>query len=482
MRHGLFAAVVCLIALFHQPAVAAGQGKPIALHPENGHYFIFNGKPTVLITSGEHYGAVLNGDFDYVRYFQELNSKGLNLTRTFSGVYREVPGSFNIRNNTLAPKDESYVSPWARSGNKYDLSRWNSAYFDRLKAYLRAAADRDVVVEFVLFCTFYEDALWDICPLNQKNNVNNVGRVARNEAHTLKEKPLVDAQLAFVRKVVAELRDFDNLYYEICNEPYFHGVADDWQRLVAQTIVDAEKSFPPDRKHLIARNIANGSTKIDNPDPNVSIFNFHYCHPPDAVAQNYALNKVIAYDETGFRGTGDTVYRNHAWEFVLAGGAVYSHLDYSFTADAEDGSAPVNPPQPGGGGAALRRQLQFLRDFIQAFDFVRMKPDSGIVKSKPQGVTTRVLAEPGKQYALYVSRIVAEKGANGKETGRFSDPAAGKTAPLEANLPAGTYQGEWVHPRTGKRDPARFQSNGTATIETPPFEEDIALRLIAGTR
>jgi hypothetical protein len=483
MRHGLFAAVVSLLAaVLPQPTVAADQGAPIALHPDNGHYFIFDGKPTVLITSGEHYGAVLNSDFDYARYFEELNSKGLNLTRTVSGVYREVPGSFNIKDNTLAPKDESYVSPWARSGNKYDLSRWNPAYFDRLKAYLQSAADRGVVVEFVLFCTFYEDTLWDICPLNHKNNVNNVGRVARNEAHTLKEKPLVAHQLAFVRKVVTELKDFDNLYYEVCNEPYFQGVADDWQRLVAQTIVDAERDFAPSRKHLIARNIANGSTKIDNPDPNVSIFNFHYCHPPDAVSQNYALNKVVAYDETGFRGTGDTVYRTHAWEFILAGGAVYSHLDYSFTPNAEDGSAPVNPPQPGGGGPTLRRQLQVLKDFIHGFDLLRMKPDNGIVKSKPQGVTTRALVEPGKQYALYVSRIVAEKGPNGKETGKFSDPAAGKAARLELDLPAGSYQSEWVHPRTGKRQAAKLQADGKMAIETPPFEEDIALRLTAGNR
>lgn len=27
---------------------------PISLHPDNPHYFLFRGKPTVLITSGEH--------------------------------------------------------------------------------------------------------------------------------------------------------------------------------------------------------------------------------------------------------------------------------------------------------------------------------------------------------------------------------------------------------------------------------------------
>src|SRR5436190_8717975 len=102
--------------------------KPIALHLENPHYFSWRGKPTVLVTSGEHYGAVLNLDFDYKAYLAELQRHGLNNTRTFAGAYREVPGSFDIANNTLAPKDERFISPWMREGNKFDLTRWNPAY------------------------------------------------------------------------------------------------------------------------------------------------------------------------------------------------------------------------------------------------------------------------------------------------------------------------------------------------------------------
>ena len=50
----------------------------------------------MLVTSGEHYGAVLNLDFDFVPYLDELKARGFNLTRLFSGTYREVPGSFKI--------------------------------------------------------------------------------------------------------------------------------------------------------------------------------------------------------------------------------------------------------------------------------------------------------------------------------------------------------------------------------------------------
>ncbi len=46
--------------------VFAQETKPIRLHPDNPHYFLFRGKPTILITSAEHYGAVLNPNFDYL--------------------------------------------------------------------------------------------------------------------------------------------------------------------------------------------------------------------------------------------------------------------------------------------------------------------------------------------------------------------------------------------------------------------------------
>src|SRR5262245_40429924 len=49
--------------------------EPLKLHPANPHYFLFRGKPTVLITSGEHYGAVLNSDFDYKVYLDTLQKE-----------------------------------------------------------------------------------------------------------------------------------------------------------------------------------------------------------------------------------------------------------------------------------------------------------------------------------------------------------------------------------------------------------------------
>lgn len=458
---------VLVLSLAATLSLAAGSFKPIALHPDNPHYFLFRGKPTILITSAEHYGAVLNLDFDYIPYLNELRARRFNLTRTFAGAYREVAGSFKIANNTLAPvARDRYICPWARSstpgavdgGSKFDLNKWNDAYFRRLKDFVAQAGKRGVVVELVLFCTFYEDRLWDLSPMNAKNNTNGVGAVTREQVYALKEDALTAVQDAMVRKIVGELRDFDNVYYEICNEPYFAGVTLDWQNHIASTIVSAEASFPS--KHLIAQNIANKGAVVANPNPAVSIFNFHYASPPDTVKQNHGLNKVIAFDESGFRRTADLPYRTEAWAFVLAGGAVYDNLDYSYTAAHPDGTAKVTEPTPGGGGPSLRSQLKILRDFIGGFDFIHMRPDTSFIRDLPQGVKAYALVESGKQYAICLQD--------------------GSQVDLKLDIPVGRYRAEWVNTHTGAIDKAQTvnHSGGLLSLVSPKYSEDIALRLL----
>jgi hypothetical protein len=456
-------------------ALLGQAAEPLRLDPDNPRYLHWNGKPAVLITSGEHYGAVLNRAFPFEPYLDELAARGFNLTRTFSGTYREVPGNFKIEANTLAPAPGQFLSPWLKVSapgepDRYDLTKFDPDYFQRLRVFLDAANRRGVVVEYVLFCPLYEDSMWSVSPLNAANNINKVGACPREEVLTLKHRDLVDAQLAFVRKAVAELNAAPNLYFEICNEPYFGGVTLEWQHAVADAIVAAEKDLP--NKHLIAQNIANGSAKVQDPHPAVSIFNFHYAAPPKAVAANAHLNRPIVFDETGFKGNADRVYRRQAWEFLLAGGAGFSHLDYSYTVERPDGTHPIKPSTPGGGGPSFRTQLAALKRLIEGVPFTAMKPVPSI--AAPDGTRLSALVEPGRHYLVYLHRDFDDK--------KPAPPAEPRRDTLSIDLPAGSYAEAWLDPITGTlAGMTGFRHDGgPKTFTTPPFAEDTALKLVGG--
>jgi hypothetical protein len=306
--------------------------------------------------------------------------------------------------------------------------------------------------------------------MNAAANVNGVGGCPRTEVFTLEHDDLTRTQLAVTRKIVAELRDFDNLYYEVCNEPYFQNVTLPWQERIAETIVASEKDFP--HRHLISLNVANGRAKVERPHPAISIFNFHYCVPPDVVAMNFGLRRVIGENETGFRGRHDALYRTEGWDFLMAGGALYNNLDYSFTADAPDGTFG-DYKSPGGGSPALRRQLGILKRFFEGMGFVKMRPDSAIVRKVSDGLTASALVEPDKTYAVYLHVPLPNKP---------KDLAAHLRkdirAELSLELPAGDYRVEWLNTLSGETAGDVLQhAGGACALKSPTFDNDIALRL-----
>jgi hypothetical protein len=442
---------------------------PLRLHPDNPHYFQFRGKPTVLITSGEHYGAVINLDFDYVAYLDELTRHGFNHTRLFSGTYREIPGSFGIRGNTLAPASQRYAAPWARSdtpgyfdgGNKFDLTRWDEVYFTRLKDFVGCAGQRGIVVEITLFCTMYSEELWKASPMHPANNINGIDNVGRYEVYAFKDDALTQAQVAVTRQIVCQLSPFDNIYYEICNEPYERGgMHSDWQDRIIATIRDAEKSLP--NRHLISLNVAHGSAEITQPHPDVSICNFH-AGKPEAVTRNYGLQRAIGDNETGGSHRDDAAYRIQGWEFIFAGGALFSHLDFSFATNHPRGTL-LDHRGPGGGGPSLRRQLQVLKEFIHGFEFVKMRPDNSVIRDGvPEKGRAWALVEPGRAYAIYLVG---------------SGPAE-----LTAELPEGAYRAEWINTLDGSIEKTEefTHAGGPRRLSSPDFMQDIGLHIKAAS-
>ncbi|MBU1820175.1 MAG: hypothetical protein KKG00_01515 [Bacteroidetes bacterium] len=481
MKQHLF--FVCLLL----GAGMATSAQPLRLLPANPHYFLYKEKPTVIVGSGEHYGAVMNLAFDYERYLNTLQSDGMNNTRLFTGAYYEKPGAFGIEKNTLAPPADKLILPWQKTGNQYDLFRWNEAFFDRLRDFMSKASQRGVIVEITLFSSYY-GAGWAYHPFHGANNVNGTpADLPATRVNTLNNGSIIKFQEAYTRKLVQELNSFDNFYFEIQNEPWAEGkdtvlvwndytkptdlkepgnywkntleiasqASREWHRAVFGWIADEEGRLP--KKHLISHNIANFKLPVLVSDPRIDIYTFHYASP-EAVRLNYGLDKVIGFNETGFAGKDDDTYRRQAWRFMLSGGGLFNHLDYSFSVGSEDGTDLSNNA-PGGGSPALRRYFKILKEYLEALHLPSLQPNDTALRHA-EGAFTYTMKD-NRQWVVYM------------------EPFVDAAATLHLHLPAATYRLDWTDVRTGqiiKTEKVRLSSNAKITTPAGAFDKVVRIR------
>ncbi|GEM_PF-5331914 len=133
-------------------------------------YFLFRGKPLVLVAASEHYGSVVNRRFDFEQYLPEAAGKKQSVTRPFL-LYRELQSARNPC-SPVKPESPDYIAPWPRTGPgkavdgepKYDRDRWNPEYFTRLHRCLSMASKLGIAVELTVFSNTYADKIWALNP------------------------------------------------------------------------------------------------------------------------------------------------------------------------------------------------------------------------------------------------------------------------------------------------------------------------------
>ena len=472
-------------------AVAQLSASPISVYPGNPHYFSIDGAPTILLTSAEHYGAVINSDFDYVPYLDALAGYGLNYTRIYPGALIEPVDKW-IKGNTLGPEPGSLTLPWARStepgyalgGARFDLDKWDPAFFTRLSDFISRAGERGIVVEICFFNAQYDDT-WPLSPWHSGNNIQGTGRGGYNDAQTLADPVLVAREIEYVRKIVQEVNEFDNVILEICDEPIINGTpitaAGEWIRCILNAILETERAMP--KRHLVTQQVEGylGGPCDLSGDPDISLVTTQYVVTAmgdqegglKALTYEYAHDKPIELNETAYYPIwygGDPVAdsRVEAWEFIVGGGAGYNHLNGRFTAANPSGSTPDN--------VRVLTALKNLKRFMEDLDFSRMRADFSFLASwMPPGVFCRGMSEPGKRYALYLHH----SRQNGDGSSYIVTPGA-YTVDLELNIPAGTYTVEWVDPASGRliRSEKVVHKGGTMKLATPVHSIDIALRVL----
>ena len=487
---------------------------PIRIHPHNPKIFEFRGQSRVLITASEHYGAVINRPFRFEAYLADAAEKGITLTRLFM-LFREQQSPSNPY-STCKPESPDYIAPFRRIGHslaldgqlQYDLDQWNPEYFERLHRFLDLASGYGIIVEVVLLSNTYADSVWALNPLNPHINTNGLETIHWAEYMTLRHPRLFERQAAHVRKIVEETCGYDNVIYEICNEPGGSLDSEDspslvevntWQAEIAHVIRSADPAG-----HLIAGQEAFAYWLADEslrsgPDVHqfadatfdtLDFFDIANMHPLSNMVsrgqhynlgpfmagklhleqlQKYCLDlygesKPLNLDEDNAASqykdtTGWTIHRKRAWTTLFCGGH-YDVIDFSIINYCETGT----PASQQG----LRLWMKHLSGYIHSIDLVRATPAPQVVRVCPEPTLASALVVPGEDISIYL--------ADARETG---EPGAGEAimGELVCDLPAGNYVASCFSPLTGLYSPGLpITSDGRARLVLPRFSHDLVVR------
>lgn len=449
---------------------------PLRVHPQNPYILEFRGKPTLLRTYGAGYDWLFDSSLNYVPYLNVLQRDGMNLARVWCFAFPVW-------------KPSTMLQPWPRGGGKaldglgkWDFSAWNEAYFDRIKAFAQAASDRGIVVEFTLFSSFYEDAEWQAGPFHPSNNVQGYGPNNRHDCLRPVDANLFAAQKAAVRRIVRALNGFDNVYFEVQNEPFWNeaGVKDSQEVTFQNTMlaeIRAEEAVLPNR-HLVAHNFPQQVAAMSS---DFNIINEHYPIPvPGAtsagaealLANHYSRSRILSLDETNTVTALQT--RLEAWMFLIGGGAIYNGLD-----DEEAVYSASNPSGDNALGNSIRGSVRNAGTYMERLNLPALRRNlSWVTGGIPSGATLQASASPGQQYAAYLHHGKKTAGQNFQ---LHYDPidTANHSVSLRVNLDAGSWSAVWTRPEdlAVLRTQEFTHTGGNITLSQVTYQADVALRI-----
>jgi hypothetical protein len=490
----------------------------IHIHPKNPKIFEFRDKPRVLLTATEHYGSVMNRPFRFERYLADAAEKKITLTRLFT-LFREQQSASNPY-STCKPESPDYISPFMRVGPgkaldgqpQYDLDRWNPEFFERLHRFLGLASSYGLIVEVVLLSNTYADSVWALNPLHPSNNINHFEAMQWPEYMSMRNARLFAFQAAHVRKIVQETNQYDNIIYEICNEPGGSvdwpgspttGEVNDWQAAMAGIVRETESGLP--NRHLIAGQEAFAYSLPDEsqrsgPDVHqfsdqtfdtLTFFDVVNMHPLSNMiyrGQHYDLGQFMAgrlriktlrqycldlyqepkpfnLDEDNAASQykdamGWTIHRKRAWVTLLSGGH-YDTIDFSIINYCETGTPESQ--------LHIRTWMKNLSEYIHSIDLVRARPALQVLRKYPEHTLPCVLAVAGEDYSIYLA-----------DERELDEPGAGEVISGEVvcDIPEGDYELACFSPVTGLYSPwITLHWDQNTCLRVPDFNHDILIRI-----
>ncbi len=465
--------VIAMSALCAAPATG-----PLRVSPDNPRYFADPEGRIVYLTASHTWSNLKDMGatdppplFDYPGYLQMLREYHHNFIRLWHWELTRY--AYDGKTTYCQP------FPWPRTGPgealdgkpRFDLSKLDQAYFDRLRERVLQAGEQGIYVSIMLFeghGLHASDApwCWDGHPMNAANNINGINGDPDGDGRGIETQSLVipavtAIQEAYVRKVVDTVNDLDNVLYEIANESGAYSTP--WQYHFINLIHEYEAGKPKQHPvgmtfqyHRDAAHRGTNQTLFDSPadwiSPNPE--GGYNDDPPAADG-----SKVILSDTDHLWGIGG----NAPWVWKsFCRGMNPLFMD------------PCSPPieAEGTAGGTWTDHLTGLSRLDPKWDPVRQAMGQTLRLAErldlrrmvPQGTLASsgyCLADPGREYVVYL-------------------PEGGQVT-VDLTAVTGDVQVEWLPPLQGDAVAGPAVTGGDKRTLQAPFGGDAVLYLrVAG--
>lgn len=461
----------------------------LRVSPVNPRYFTDDTGKAIYLTGSHTWNSLEDGGFftqenadpppafNFNAYLEFLRSNNHNFIRLWRFELPKFYYWLDIDVTSLRGPNSrmgfqfSQPHPWVRTGSgialdgkpKFDLTKFDEMYFQRLKDRVAAAQARGIYVSVMLFeggeLRGSETWDWQSHPFKFANNVNFIEADANVdgcgvEVHSLLNPAITEIQKAYIRKVVDTVNHLDNVLYEVGNEMYFSEDNKDWQYWAVNYIKEYEATKP--KQHpvgMVSQMYYPWEPSVPSDPRNAVLFNSpaDWISPSGSGGSGY-LNpetipatqgsKVILFDTDHIWGIGGD--RLWVWKSFLRGHNIIN-MD-TLPEITEHVLYYAKAPE-------IRAAMGHTLTYANKVNLISMLPSNNAADCS----TTYCLRNPGQEYLVY-------------------QPSAGA---FTVNLPVGTFNYEWFNPATGSIAGTGTIIQGAAGNKSfnPPFSGDAVLYL-----
>jgi hypothetical protein len=432
------------MALGLTPLVAAPASGPLKVSAKNPRYFADAKGAPVYLTGAHTWNNLVDmgrsdppEPFDFKAYLDFLDQHHHNFIR----LWAWDSSVWHTKANGQLGKDfvhQVAPLPWPRTGPglaldgkpKFDLTRFDPVYFDRLRSRVQLAGERGIYVSVMLFEGWGlrhgnrgraapEGWAWRSHPFHRDNNINEIngdvdGDGITGEVHSLANPKANELQAAYIRKVIDTVNDLDNVLFEVINE----GGQREWDWWVVKLIHEYERTKA--KQHPVGIT-GHGAERLA--DMLASPAEWISPGRADGFAEDpppWDGKKVSLLDTDHIWGVGGN--SSWVWRSFLRG-------HNPIFMDPYDGSVLGKPGDKS--WAPIYRAMGYARRLAERIDLNAMQP------KKELASTGYCLAHPGNEYLVYQPK---------RNEGFTVDLAAGK------------FRFEWI-------DAARGETRATGQIE-----------------